>query len=406
MALKNRKWFRIALRILVGLLVILVVAGVWNREKIYRLYKVNSLFNEADIVRNFVSMDRFFKFHMVKRSGPVYELGREQGRLPESYAFRGEERSLADYLTRSATTALLVARDGRIVFEEYYLGTKESDRRISWSVAKSFVSALVGIALAEGRIKSVMDPVTDYAPELKGSGYEGVPLKHVLQMSSGVKFNEDYMDFNSDINRMGRILALGGALDKFASEIVSERGSGTRRQYVSMDTHVIGMVLKRAVGMGLADYLAEKLWSKLGPEDDAIWLTDDHGMEFALGGLNMRTRDYARLGLLYLQQGMWNGEQVVPADWVRASVTPDAPHLQPGENPLSNTRLGYAYQWWIPENPDGEFMALGIYGQFIYVNTEAGLVIVKNSADRHFADNYYESDFEAVAVFRAIAGRK
>ena len=245
--------------------------------------------------------------------------------------------------------------------------------------------------------------MTDYVPELVGTGYDGVRIKDVLQMSSGVHFNEDYGDFNSDINRFGRILALGGSFDDFAATLERGREPGNYMHYVSIDTHVIGMVLRAATGRDVVDYFNDKLWSKLGAERDAYYIIDTEKQPMVLGGLNMISRDYARFGLLYRDNGRLNGEQIIPEQWITDSITPDAPHLMPGPRDSSDTSFGYGYQWWIPENSDGEFLAIGIYGQYIYINQPKDVVIVKNSADREFMDNNYESDYKVVAAFRAIA---
>ncbi len=294
----------------------------------------------------------------------------------------------------------------------HFLGNTAQTRTISWSVAKSFVSALVGIAMREGKIRGVDAAVTDYVPQLAGSGYDGVRLKNVLQMSSGVRFREDYGDLSSDINRMGIDLSLGIPLSRFVAGLANEKPPGTYNRYVSMDTQVLGMVLASATGQNLSAYLEEKIWSRIRAESDAYWLLDGEGVEWAFGGLNMTLRDYGRFGLLYLRGGQWDGQSIVPSEWIRASVTPDAPHLMPGKNPASDSRFGYGYQWWIPEaagaegsgKPSSEFLAIGAYGQYIYVAPDHGLVIVKTSADRDFQTDDYESDFETLAALRAIAG--
>jgi CubicO group peptidase (beta-lactamase class C family) len=221
-------------------------------------------------------------------------------------------------------------------------------------------------------------------------------------MSSGVGFNEDYGDPFSDINRMGPSMALGSLLD-FAATLERARPPGTLQHYVSVDTQVLGTILVRATGQDLAAYASEKLWQPLGMEFDAVWLLDGTGMEWAFGGLNASLRDFARFGWLYLNGGSRNGKQIVPEAWVRASVTPDAPHLMPGPKPNSSNEMGYGYQWWIPSEPDGDFMALGVYGQTIYVDPKNRLVIVKNSVDRDFQKNGFENGRIALALWRTIA---
>jgi CubicO group peptidase (beta-lactamase class C family) len=390
-------------RTLLTLSLLVGVVALFNLERIQRLHTTITLFDEDVVVHNFSHLKDLVPTLEIKSPGTAFTFSRDERPLPERFIYRDQPRTVTDYLQRTTTTALLVIRDDAITYENYFLGTSQNDYRISWSVAKSFLSALFGIAVHEGHIRSLDQAVTDYVPALKGTGYDGVRIKDVLQMSSGVRFNEDYMDFDSDINRFGRNFALGGSFDDFAGTLVKEREPGTFLHYVSIDTHVLGMVLRSATGRPIGDYMEQKLWSKLQPESSLHYIIDNTGEPMVLGGMNMRTRDFARLGLLYLKHGRWNDEQIVPAEWVEASRTPDAPHLQPGQRDSAAMTLGYGYQWWIPEQADQELLAWGIYGQYIYINWPARVVIVKNSANLKFADNNYESVSEDVEFFRAVA---
>jgi len=322
--------------------------------------------------------------------------------LPNGFIFDKQMRSTEQFLADSWTTGLLVIQDDRIVYERYSLGHSESTRTISWSMAKSFISAMIGIALDEGSIASIEQPVDFYVPELQGSGYETVRIKDVLQMSSGIAFNEDYGDFNSDINRWGRGFALGSPQDKFAASLTRGREPGTLNHYVSIDTHVLSMVLSRATGKSITGYMQEKLYQPLGMEYDGYWLVDGAGKEMALGGLNLTMRDFAKLGSLYLNHGELDGKQIVPANWIAASTVADAPHLQPAEGDF-----GYGYQWWLPLSDDGEYMAMGVYGQYIYINPSKSMVVVKLSANPRYNDISYvpSSDFSHLAFFRSIDSR-
>ncbi|GLQ30731.1 serine hydrolase domain-containing protein [Litoribrevibacter albus] len=397
------KTIRFVGSVIAVLAAIALILILFNWAKVVQLYHVITLFDEEVIVENFIHMDQLFDAKEIKGELEPVTFPKQLKPLPDSYRYNGEEKSLEDFLARSQTTALLVMQGDEITHESYRLGTKAEDKRISWSVAKSFLSALFGIAVEQGHIQSLEQAVTEYVPELKGSGYEGVSIKDVLQMSSGVRFNEDYQDFNSDINRFGRLMALGGSFDEFAASLENERQPGTYMHYVSMDTHVLGMVLRSATGESIEDYFNKNLWTPLRPEASTHFIVDSTGQPMVLGGLNMRTRDFAKLGKLYLDDGKWMGQQLVPYEWVRASVTPDAPHLVPGKRDTADLVLGYGYQWWLPVNADQEFMAIGVYDQFIYVNQKANVVIVKNSANTHFMDNHFESALETVEAFRAIA---
>jgi CubicO group peptidase (beta-lactamase class C family) len=162
------------------------------------------------------------------------------------------------------------------------------------------------------------------------------------------------------------------------------------------------MVLRAASGEPIADYFKDNLWNKIQPEASTYYITDESGEPMVLGGLNMRSRDYLKIGKLYRDGGRWNGQQVIPESWVKQSITPDAAHLMPGKRANSGTELGYGYQWWLPKGAEQEFMALGIYDQFIYVDNKSAVVIVKNSAFIDFTENDYESTNESVAFFRSV----
>ncbi|MEM7524266.1 MAG: serine hydrolase [Pseudomonadota bacterium] len=395
------KWIRRIGLGLGALLIVVAVAAALNWERLERLSRVLTLFDEDRIVWNFSNMGEMFLTAPIPRDGPVFtfEAG-EPAALPESFAGELGEITSADFLEQTATTSLLVIRDDRIVFEDYFRGTGPEDLRISWSIAKSFLSTLIGIALADGAIESLDDPVVKYAPSLAGSAYGPARVRDVAMMSSGVQFDEDYLAFFSDINKMGRELALGGSLDAFAgrlTETVSPPNEAWR--YVSIDTHVLAMVLRGATGRDVANFMAERLWARIGPEADAYYLTDGVGAAFVLGGLNMRTRDYAKLGRLFLNDGVWEGERIVPAEWARESTTQQAPPAAAE----GDRGMGYGYQWWLPPEPDEEFYGIGVYGQYLYVDRKARVIIVKTSADRKFRDGDSRAQRESIAFFRAIA---
>ncbi|HEY1926771.1 MAG TPA: serine hydrolase [Caulobacteraceae bacterium] len=364
------------------------------------------LFRGGPQVENFREMSTIYPARVIRRASSPSPL--PQGpriELPSAFEFQGRRLDTAQFLSEIETTGLMVVRDGEVVFEDYWLGNDASTQSIAFSVSKSFVSALIGIAVEEGAISSVEDPVTRYAPELAGGGYDGVRLKDILQMSSGVRWNEDYSDPNSDVAAYGRVMAGDGSLDAFAAACVREREPGTFNRYNSTDTHVLGMVLRRATRRSLAEYLHEKLWAPLGMEADGFWMVDCAGAEVAGAGLNAVLRDYARLGCCYLNGGAWNGAQVVPKAWVTASVTPDAPHLQPGARDSADFPLGYGYQWWVPDD-SGAYSAIGVYNQFVWVDPASRTVIAKTSAFRRYASSLNPEDYRTAdhfALFAAIA---
>lgn len=328
--------------------------------------------------------------------------------LPETYLVDGQQKSRQALIEATDTVALLVLKNGALVHELYRLSGGVDVQWISWSVAKSFVSAMVGIALAEGHIRSLDDPISAYVHVEPGSAYDGVSMRHVLQMSSGARWNEDYADPMSDVHRLGATMAGAMTLDAFVATMVAEAPPGTVCRYNSGDTQALGAVLVNATGQSLTAYMQEKLVEPLGFEHDSYWLVDGEGREMAFGGLNVTARDFAKLGELYRQQGTWQGRQIVPQDWVQASVRADAPHLMPGRPILADhpLDLGYGYQWWLPAGDRGEFSAVGIYNQFVYVDPSRGMTIVKLSANPAYGTSMEESvnrEMENIALLRAIA---
>ena len=385
--------------VIIGLLA-LIVLSVWAFPKIKALNTTLTLFDEDKIVENFRSVAEFWPTRSLTQAKVpyVYNYG-DPLNVPSSFAYNDQKLGTQQFLKDSWTTGLIVIQNDEIALEDYYLGNSAVTQNISWSMAKSFISALIGIAVNEGHIKSIEQSVDAYATSLGGSGYEGVSIKNVLQMSSGVAFNEDYGDFYSDINRWGRDFSLGNSQDAFAATLKNDIEPGTVNHYVSINTHVLGMVLTQATGRSITDYMQEKLYNPMGMEHDGLWIIDGQGMEMALGGLNLTLRDFAKLGSLYLHDGTFNGQQIVPASWVADSRTMDQPHLLPGND------FGYGYQWWMVGGDSGEFMAMGVYGQYIYINPETNTVIVKNSANPFYNDTSYipSSDFAHLALFRALS---
>ena len=367
---------------------------------------VSSLFSGTDQSQKFNRVNEYFPTSQLYSSKTP--LNFENGApldLPIEFRFQSQSVNVNEYLNRTDVTALLILKDGKIRYENYWLTGGEQVKWLSMSVGKSYISALIGIALDQNYINSIEDPVTMYVPQLKQSAYDGVRIKDILQMSSGASWNEDYGDPNSDINRSVRIFALGGSLDEFAASLTNENKPGTFNRYNSTDTQVLGMLLREATGISVTQYMQKMLWDPIGAEDDAYWLLDSEDMEVAYGGLNATARDYAKLGELYRLKGKLNGKQILSSDWVNASIKPDAPHLMPGENILSDYPLGYGYQWWIPDT-SGDFMAIGVYNQFIYISPNNNTVIVQLAANKKYGVNTDEttlSEFESIEFFKAIA---
>ncbi|MBP6364438.1 MAG: serine hydrolase [Novosphingobium sp.] len=372
---------------------------------------VGTLFSPNEQYENFNRINELFPTDRVapsKKAQP-WRKGRPIA-LPAHIEAQGETLDTAQFLRETDTAALLVLKDGKIRFEQYWLTGGRNVRWLSMSVAKSFVSAMIGIAVAEGRIASISDPVTKYLPELVGSGYDGVSIKDILQMSSGVRWTEDYSDPKSDVFGLAHVMASGSSFAAFPATLSREHAPGTFNRYNSTDTLVLGMLLERATGTRLAKYMHDRLWEPLGATDEAYWLTDDHGMAMAFGGLNATARDFARIGELYRKGGRWGGRQIVPAGWVKASLTSDSSHLMPGVRASSDSEMGYGYQWWLPGFGDTQdYAAIGVYNQFIYVNPRERTVIVKLSANSNYGrtnDDRSWRGHDHFALFQALAKLK
>jgi CubicO group peptidase (beta-lactamase class C family) len=309
-------------KILFGIVVAVVIAAVIYIPKAIRVYNVVHLFDEDKIVKNFMHMNKVFPFTPIKSSDTphIFETGAFE--LPEFYEMNGEQHDLLDALDYFKSDGLIVLHEGTLIYENYWQGNSKDQPHISWSVAKSFLSALIGIAHHEGLIEDLNDPITKYLKDFDGTGYANVPIIDILQMSSGIIFNEDYADYNSDINKFARALAQGTSMRDFAKALKNGKQPGTFNHYVSIDTQMLAMLLEEVTGQPVAKNLEDKIWTKIGMEHDAYYMVDDTGAAWALGGLNATLRDYAKFGQLYLNNGQWNNDQIVPEDWVHASHKP------------------------------------------------------------------------------------
>ena len=343
-----------------------------------------------------------FRLDPVRRGDSVFPLQPASGTFSVDYTWQGGKYTLDDYFARSFVLSFVVLKENRIVLEKYFHDAGPDSRFLSNSVAKSILSVMIGHAIESGRIESVNDRVIRYLPDLAQSGYKETTIKNLLQMSSGVKFDEAYLSPDSEIARFGQALLQGTqSFREFAATIQPKRKPGTQFEYQSINSQVLGLILERATGKPLHQYIQENLWSKIGVERDAfLYRGRRQADECAFGCFNATARDYARVGLMALHGGQLNGQRIVSEAWMRESTTPDATFLKPN---ASNGNLGYAYQWWVPGGSDGAFMAMGIYGQMIYVNPRRSVVIVQTSAWKLPDED--ASWAESVALMEAAAGK-
>jgi CubicO group peptidase (beta-lactamase class C family) len=333
---------------------------------------------ERCLIGLFSHFDEAYPARKVARGGPVQKLERAAAEPAISYTpLHGRRGDVDGFLASRRTMGLLILRGDRILVERYQYNRKPEQRFHSQSMAKTVVAMLVGIALQEGKIRSIDDLVQQYVPALAGSPYGQTSLRHLLTMSSGVKYIETYEpgDDNEILTaRTYKQRSAGGAdaLAPFATR-PREVPAGSRFYYASSETVALALALRAAVGVPLADYLSEKVWKPMGAEADATWLIDAGGYEVGFVGLNCTLRDYGRLGLLLANGGAAQGKQIVPAAWVRAMTKPDAPHLQYG---AASNSSGYGYQTWLIDPKEPYFALLGLRGQGIFVDPLTKVVVV------------------------------
>jgi len=290
--------------------------------------------------------------------------------LPKTLKTESGELSVDEYMADQRLAGLVVLQDGKIRLEEYRMEFGKDDRWTSFSVAKSLVSSLVGAAIKDGFIKSLDDPLTTYIPELKGSGYDGVTVEQLLTMTSGVRWNEDYEDKDSDVARFNTTKSKDGVdpVILYMKTLVNEAEPGTRWQYNTGETNLIGVLVAKATGKSLSEYLSEKVWKPYGMAQDAVWILNDGGKEIGGCCISATTRDFALFGQFAMNGGKIGDMSVVPDGWFAKAGTKQADIGAPG--------AGYGYQWWTFD--DGSFAAQGIFGQGIFIDPKRKLVIAGN----------------------------
>ena len=340
---------------------------------------------------SFRNMRRLFPTANVSRgTGPVWNLRRSMQNL-DGIAFRtaeGKQSNVAAMLAATDTDGFIVLHRGRIVCERYENGLDETGLHLAMSVTKSFVGTLFGIFEARG-LFNLGELVTRYIPELAGTAYEGATIRHVLDMQSGVRFNEDYTDPNSDAASIDRSFGWKalpqGETYRSIYELICtltdrELPHGDTFRYRSIETETLGWIIERATNTHLATLLSRELWQPMGMEFDADIALDKAGTAMADGGLSASLRDFARFGQMYLDNGVANGKQVVPAPWVRECRTGSNEKFNDPAFGGRQPKQAYSRQWWIRDLEAGTAMARGIHGQLIYVDPPRELVVVKVSS--------------------------
>jgi CubicO group peptidase (beta-lactamase class C family) len=355
---------------------------------------------EPDLaVSTFRNIDRLFPTRTVEAGGEPRALPESERRLDTVAVEIGERTyDLYDALALNSVTGLIVLKDGEVVYESYQRGNRPETRWMSMSVVKSITSTLVGAAIRDGHIESLDDDVTRYVEALRGSAYEGVRVRDILLMASGVQWDETYTDPASDRRDLLRaqIAQEPGGLMAVMAALPRAGEPGTVHTYSTGETQVLGEVVIGATGMPLAQYLSEKIWTPYGMEADATWwLESPDGNEIGGSGLSATLRDFARFGQFFLEGGVIDGEAILPDGWAETAGRPQ--DLSTGET------IDYGYMWWPawtePSIEDGAFAAVGIQGQYVYINPAADVVIAMTAAQ---PKPLGREPVEAMAFFDAI----
>lgn len=318
----------------------------------------------AQQLAGYRNVEKIFPTRTVAAGEPASLPSNPKSLADVKYEVEGRTYDLEGFVAHNDIVGLLVIEDGEIAYERYERGNDHESRWISFSVTKSIVSLLIGAAIADGHIESVDDPVVRYLPQLAGTSYDGVTVEHVLRMASGVEWNEDYTDPSSDIGKTARFDADEHITYLATKPRVAEPGA--RFNYNTGETHLVGALLRAAIGGDLSTYLSKKIWKPYGMEADAVWPTlEVGGAEHGGCCLAATLRDYGRVGQFALDNGvLQDGTAVLPKDWIERSTTPS-----PGYD-------RYGYLWWLA---GPTYSAAGIFGQSIWVNPKDRVVIVTHS---------------------------
>lgn len=290
------------------------------------------------------------------------------------WACKSQTMNVDRYMEEVRVSGVIVLKDGQVLLERYGLGRTAEDRWDAQSVTKSVTAILVGAAIQDSYIKSMDAPITDYIPELKGSAYEGVTIRQLATMTSGVKFDDDYVDPKGDGSNLWSAPFINGVdpTVAYVRRLPRADQPGTKFVYKTADTDLAGILVSNAVGKSLSEYLSEKLWQPYGMEKSAYWIVNPAGNERGGGSMSMTLRDFARIGQFMLGGGKAGGVQVLPTDWLA-----DATSAQVRFAPTYRGATGYGYFWWIYEDA---YAALGYAGQAIFVYPKDRVVIAINSA--------------------------
>ncbi|MBE9480912.1 MAG: serine hydrolase [Bacteroidetes bacterium] len=350
--------------------------NIYRKFKFVFYFLIMSLLSSCHVVRfvfwNMADINDYKKFpsYKIKKKEPVFNFYEAatpvQLKIPKKFETENHTDSFENFLEDHKTVAFLIIRNDTVIYEKYFKKYNHNSILPSFSVSKSYVSALMGIAISEGYISDTNQPITDFVHELKDDKFKKITIENLLNMRSGIKFSEAYL------NPFGQMAKYyyGTNLKKYITKLKVKEPPGINYEYMSVNTQLLALAIENATGRKFTDYFEEKIWQPIGMESDASWNYDSkkHGTIKAFCGLNARAIDFAKFGRLYLNKGIWNGKQIIPEEWVIRSTSII-------NNSLDSQNYPYTYFWRAKE--DGAFFAKGVLGQYIYVFPEKNLIFLR-----------------------------
>jgi len=374
-------------------------AAAYGEHEGYPVGTKQNLGSQRTLVGAYSHFDELRPGREVPAPATASVLTRAADELKLTYSYLGQTYTLDDYLERNPATGLLILHDHTIQYEHYRYARTDRDRFTSQSMAKTIVSMLVGLAVADGKIHSVDDKVADYIPELAGTEPGRIPLRALLQMTSGLRFHEVY-DGKDDIMHLSHALMQpngAGPVAAVAQFNVRAAQPGAVFNYAGLNTELLSLVVTKAVGMNLSDYASTRLWQPIGAEAAATWTIDGTGHEVGYCCFNAVLRDWGRLGALLANDGTWDGTQVIPKQWLLEATTVQTPILAPN---VGGRRLGFGYQVWLLPGERREFALRGIFGQAINIDPTSHTVLVQTAVLPKATNN--ASNAELTALWNAL----
>ncbi len=352
------------------------------------------------MVGSFSNMAQFHPHNILQPADKPFIFDRPTNALDGfKFIFMGEKLSLDDYMNKYPVTSLLILRGNNILYEKYQYARNDKHLFLGQSMTKSVTSLAVGLLVADGKINNINDRIDKYVPELKNCVMGAVTIKNILGMNNGLAFAERY-DGKDDITKYATIKAKEGRAKALCAFTKQEKDQGELFNYAGINSEALILLVRKLINGSASDYVSTRIWQKIGTEQPAKWLIDGENTEFGLSFFNATTRDWGRLGRLLANDGQWQGEQILPSDFLinATSIDKQPPSQWPGNAQYHGQRVGYGWQFWLVDSPKRQFFMRGLYGQFVYIDPQSQLVIVQTAVDEH-----HQTYYPLLQMFRALA---